>query len=337
MFIGKPRQQSKQLGAVDCGLCRKKTVNDVGLGDATQQEWGGQSTTGGMITKVAGMIAPPIQMIPGMSMVTKQLEKFGVSVNPMSLALAAMTGGMSMLPGISKLLGGMFKKATHMESCMKWWTDSNIRGMVAGRTPYPVDVIDPIIVMDRFVEASREYRLEHAKEAIEDVGVQSVLAGARSNINSILSTGTRKQKIGSAYVSQVRGYPDIMQAQCMSMPQGRAETGANIDPNMVGGVFEQMKDVAQQQEVEATTQAMNSAIEAAASGISGILAPYGRVASQKVEVIQMTREAGLVVGPRAFQLPVGVTGISKGGALVLTPGVSSNLVLTYTVGKPTRK
>lgn len=294
-----------------CGLCKKKTVNDVGLGDAIQQEWGGQSTTGGMVSQVASFMAPPIQMIPGFSQLQKIAEKTGFRTDPLNLALATnpVTGWMQLIPGFNKMIGGLFKKATHMESCMKWWTDENITGMIKGRMPYAIDVAQS------FPEASREYQINRARHVTDD-----------EQVVRLLDVPRRQKIMIAAFVSSVRAYPDLMQAQCAAMPQGRAETGVTFTESDLAPVWNGMKEAAQVSEYKRTLKA-----------IENILAPYAALVKQKTAMIQQTRQTGLVEGPKAFQLPTGVTGISKGGALIVTPGTSTNLVVNMTIGKSKRR
>jgi hypothetical protein len=285
---------SQRRGCVEC------SIDGVGLGEDPSYQ--GQSKTGQLISQGAGMYAHlmnPLLSIPGVS-------KIVGNINPLAMALAPMTGGLTLIPGFSKILGGLFKKATHFGDCMKWFNnENNIRGMVAGITPYGIDV------EESFPVASREYRLQHADSIATHPGVISAL-----------NVGTRQGRIANLFVSALRSNPELMQLQCAVQARSKGEdTGVDMSQNEVGQYWGQLKEGTRQQEyVDTIGMLMN------------ILASYQVVATKKIEVIQKTREAGLVTGSnKAFQLPEGVTSISKGGALVLDPSKNTNLVLDYGV------
>ena len=277
MYITTQKSNGKRLQ-------KPSRVNSAGLGAS---EYSGQSKTGEMLNTAAKFYNPLTSMLP-----IKSLPIIG-QLDPLTLSLAMATGGLSLMPGISKIIGGLFKKATHMESCMKWWSDSNIRSMV-NVSPYPVDVIQS------FPDESREYQLQHASSVTGDSSIQSLISGSGRIYN-----------IGTYYVSQVRANPDMMQASCASMPQGQAETHANINPADVNAAFDQMKEQARQQEYQDTI-----------TSIGRILSQYKRVIERKVAVVQQTRDTATI-----FKMPVGVTSITKGGALVLDPSKNTNLVI----------
>lgn len=265
-------------------LQKPRRVSSTGLGAS---EYSGTSKTGQMVQTIAPFYNPLMQILP-----IKSLPIIG-QLDPLSMSLAVATGGLTLMPGISKIIGGLFKKATHMESCMKWWSDSNIRGMV-NVSPYPVDVVSS------FPGESQEYQAQHASSVTGDSGIQS-----------LLSTSSRTYNIGTYYVSQVRANPDMMTASCASMPQGQAETHANINPSDVNVAFDQMKEQARQQEYQSVLQS-----------VGRVLAGYKRSVERKVAVVQQTRDTATV-----FKMPVGVTSITKGGALVLDPSKNTNLVI----------
>jgi len=345
------QSQQKGMGCVPCGLYKKKVVNDRGLGDLGDKVSDlekGYSAPKGVVGKTILPLVDQIAMQFGKATGTglivgmipqKIVKSVGIDVNPLSMALAAMTFGASLLPGVSKVLGkvfgifgGMFSHATHYGDCMKWqWNENNIRGMVSGIVPYPIDSIDPLTVLNRFPDANKEYRLERAVEFIENSSIKSILDKARSNIASILSNGVRQNKMGSIYISQVRSHPEVLEGACAVHAQSKGENmGISFSQSDIDQAFNQLKQVAQQIEYNNTLQEMNNVIEVTASAVGSVLSPYAGRMAQKIGVVQQTRQYGLVAGPQAFQLPIGVTGISKGGALVLTPGVSSNLTITMT-------
>jgi hypothetical protein len=158
----------------------------------------------------------------------------------------------------------MFAKATHMESCMKYWTDSNIRNMVTGIAPLPFDLGQV------FPLESREYYAEHAR----DVSTNPV-------VNNLLNISARQSKIADYFVQIVRSNSDIMQMQCMSMPQGRAETGySGPDP---APYWDQFKESAKQQELVVTAQA-----------IQNVLAPYAARVEKVVVKEMASRQENLL-------------------------------------------
>jgi hypothetical protein len=268
-----------------CKGCGENVVNGYGLGQepdvkAITKEYGGGKETGGqaaMAVKMAVTVA--LMFVPVVGWIAAAAINLPVIGGVADKILKPITGP----------IAKMFKKATHMESCMKWWTDSNIRSMMAGISPYPITE-----------DVKREYQLQHARPLV-------------------YNEGGRWNNMASIFVSKIRANPDIMQFQCATMPQGRAETKmTEADAVTAQQYLAQLKEAARQEEY------------------FNIAGNAGSVVEQKSVAVQQTREAGLVTGSKAFQLPEGVTSISKGGALVLGPGKSTNLILDYgLVGKST--
>ena len=287
MFITKTK--------ASCRSCKKQVVNDKGLGE---DEYQGTSKSGQLLTTAAGIYNPFVSMLP-----VSSIPVIG-KLNPAQMSLALVTGGITLIPGVSKLVGNLFKKATHMGDCMKWWNnENNIRGMVSGISPYPIDV------EQIFPEESREYQLQHARNVSGESGIQN-----------LLSTSSRRYQIGTYYIGGVRANPEIMQMSCLTQPNVQAEVGQRISASEVEPYFDQLKEQARQKEYYDTVES-----------IKRVLASYRMVVERKAVVVQKTREVAT-----AFQLPAGVTSISKGGALVITPGVSTNLVINRgLIGKST--
>jgi hypothetical protein len=287
-------RSNRRVGNLN-GVCARYMVNGIGLGE---DEYQGQSKTGQLLNTAAGFYNPLTTMLP-----MKSIPVIG-KLDPLSMSLAVASGGLTLIPGVSKIIGGLFKKATHMGDCMKWWNnESNIRGMVSNISPYPVDVNQV------FPEASYEYQSQHARNVMES-----------SEVRSVLAESSRRYQIGTYYVSGVRSNPDLMQMLCMTQPKVQEETGQQISASQVDPLFEQLKEQARQKEYQDTV-----------NSIGRILASYQRVVQRKVEVVQKTRERAV-----AFKAPEGVTSITKGGALVLTPGVSTNRVIDRgVIGKAT--
>jgi len=324
-----------------CKLCKKRVVNDIGLGDteSIDKEYRGESTTGSMIKSgtmtVAQMMSPGgqlLKMIPGMktdedptgallapmtfgaSMIPGMIpdsvmnpvkgitSKVGIDLNPAAMALAPLTFGASMLPGVSQIIGkishmfsGLFKKATHMGDCMKWWNDNNIRGMVGGIQPIPFDFYS--YMMKEFPQFLRQYQIKQADGTWASVGV-----------DSLLNTGNRRNRIASEYVWLVRENPQIMQAVCATQPNVIAQQGSSgISEREVSDMVEQMKEYAKQKEYSTI-----------AAQVDKLVAPFK--VKETWGAIVKSRNVNLVVPTEhgsQLRMPENIIGVSR-GALVMT-------------------
>ena len=172
------------------------------LGDKISKEYGSTDTKKQMIATAAATAA----------------------AGPYGWVVGAALMIASFIPGLNKVMGKLFKKATHMESCMRWWTDSNIRSM-AGRVkdssiPLYYHIEDPVFA-----------------------------AKYKSDMDNIVSS--RVGRLQDLFLSMVRSTPDIdslFRMQCASMPQGQKETKANIDPIYVASIWNMIRQSAQEQE-----------------------------------------------------------------------------------------
>ena len=257
---------------VTCKACYDKGLGAEGDGvdtKAIQKEYGGQSTA-----------AQPVMM--GVKLAaTVALLAIPVVGWAAALLLNVPIVGDTIMKPLMGPIAKMFKKATHMESCMKWWTESNIRGMASGLAPYAVSS-----------EIKREYRAQRSRDMVDN-------------------TSDRQNNIANIFTRLVRENPDIMAMQCATMPQGRGETGmTEADAIKVAGYWDQLKEAARQEEYQ---------------NFVGVL---GVVVEQKAAVVQESRSIATT-----FKLPTGVTSITKGGALVLMPGVSTNRIINYGVAQ----
>jgi hypothetical protein len=153
-------------------------------------------------------------------------------------------------------------------------------------------------------DIAHEYEIEHA---------QPISKTASFNESS------RRANLISIYTSAVWGQPDLMKLHCAVHAQSKGENyGVQYTMDQVSGYFDQIKQYAAQKEYQ---------------DLVGILAS---TVAQKTGIMQASRETGLITGgPKAFQLPTGVIGIS-GGAMLLSPSVNSNLVINLGVGAPTK-
>jgi len=285
MFITKPK--------TECRLCKKQVVNDIGLGQ--DEEYRGISRTGQTVTTVASVLSPPVQMIPGFNIISKVAKKVGVDLNPLSLSLATMTGGLTLLPGISKVIGGLFKKATHMGDCMKHWNgDEYLRSMGSSIQPYPFSFED--YMMKNFPQFLRQYQIKQADGSWARVGV-----------DRLLSNSNRRARIANVFVRLVRQNPDIMQAECATQPNVIAEIGKTIDRSIVDKVWAQIKEVAKQEEYMTIAQEVDR-----------LVAPFK--VKETWGAIVKSRSTGLIVPTEhgsQLQMPENIIGVKR-GALVMT-------------------
>lgn len=173
------------------------------LGDKISKEYGSTDTKKQMMaTAAATMEAGPYGWMVGAGLMIAQF-----------------------IPGLNKIMGGLFKKATHMESCMRWWTDSNIRSMSGGikdSMPLYYHLEDPVL--------AAKYKLD---------------------MNNIISS--RAGRLQDLFLNMVRSTPDIdslFKMQCASMPKGQKETKANIDPAYVASIWNSIRQNAQEQEYQ---------------------------------------------------------------------------------------
>ena len=171
-------------------MCKKKMVNDNGLGDKVSDLEKGYSAPKGVVGKEIIPLVSQVGMMFGKatgtglitSLVPKKIVKgAGIDVNPLSMMLAPMTFGVSLLPGVSQVLGkvfgvfsGMFSKATHFGDCMKFETDNNYVMYSLGGSiiVHAIKPPDPVNVEQSFPEISQEYYKAHLKKASE---IQEVL------------------------------------------------------------------------------------------------------------------------------------------------------------------
>lgn len=143
---------------------------------------------------------------------------------------------------IGKLLDtfGLFKKATHMGDCMKWWSDSNIKGMASGVEPYSFDFND--YMMKNFPQFLKRYQTMQADGTWANVGV-----------DRLLSSTNRRARVGRIFLRIVRQNPDVMTLQCAV--RERAETGyTGYTQSQVDDIWGQIKEAARQEEYSTIAQ-----------------------------------------------------------------------------------
>lgn len=322
--------KKSQIGVLQkpCKMCGN------GLGDAIQQEYGGQSKTGKTVLPVVTQIATMFGQGTGTGLITSVIPKgvlksAGIDINPASLVLAPMTFGASMLPGVSKLLGkvfnvfgDMFKKATHMESCMKGWDDGGIRGIAAGVVPYPVsfDFNFEQYMMKNFPQFLRQYQILQAGGQWASVGVDTYLNRMK---NKVLNMANRRRKIQDIFLRIVRENPDIMKLECVSLPKGRAETGYQGEG--AGLYWENFREAARQEEYGMIVKEVNNI----PGEIDRLVSPFK--AKETWGEIVRSRNTGLIVPIEQggqLRMPENIVGVSR-GAFVMT--------LKTPQGQPIRK
>lgn len=284
-------------------------LDSRGLGDVDTKvidaEYRGTTKTGETVVPIVGQVSEMIGKATGTGLIVGMLPKgitksLGIDMNPASLLLSPMTFGASLLPGVSDILGkafnvfgGMFKKATHMGDCMKWWSDSNIRGMIAGVDPY--SFIFEEYMKKEFPQFVRQYQMMQASGEWGSVGIDSLL-----NVNN------RRNKIQSLFVTLVRQNPDIMTLQCAV--QERNETGyTGHTQAQVQEYWSVLKEYARQQEYQSVVQEVDR-----------LLAPF-RVKQQWTAIVA-SRKSNLLVqreGAEKLAMPDNIIGVRR-GALVMT-------------------
>jgi hypothetical protein len=291
-----------------CKLCRKDALGREPLnGDRLgADEYKGVSKTGQAVYQGAGIysnLMNPFQQlykfIPGVSKIT-------AGMNPLALALAPMTGGLTLIPGISNIFGNMFSKATHMGDCMKWWSDSNIRGMAAGVEPYAFDFHD--YMMHEFPQFLRQYQVMQAGGEWAKVGIDSLIGGV-----------SRRGRISNIFLRLVRSNPDLMTLQCAV--RERAETGfTQFNQAQVDEIWAAARESARQEEYVNMVKEVDARLE-----------PY-KVKERWAQIVQ-SRSQNLVVkkeeGGQLFA-PKDVIGVRRGTfTQVLKTGQTSSKPVTF--------
>lgn len=206
-----------------------------------------------------------------------------------------ITGLIVKIPVVGKVFKKIFGgKATHMESCMKWFTDSNIMG-IAGNTVTPISTIALVYVSD---DPAR-------------------MAKYKSDLEALTNIATRQQRMRSIFLQSVRSMPginDLFKMQCASMPKGQKETKANINPADVAAIWEQFRQYAMDVEYQETWTKVNAI-----------------VTERRKELVKLKRAESTYFLPASTKPGVvaptggytkGVIGVTEGGATILSVGPS---------------
>lgn len=176
---------------------------------------------------------------------------------PSSKELREMYGGMKEIPVvsqvfsfataipvvgnvISKVFGGMFKKATKMESCMKWWTSSNLYNWG------PSDVI-PIdldrVFNDIFGKLQLQYKISF------DVFSKVVKRDLKNEVIGFTDKNARLNRAKAIFIGMAYANSDMFRIQCAA--QHRDETGAPPELlDQVTRMWNQMREAAKQKEFD---------------------------------------------------------------------------------------
>ncbi len=165
----------------------------------------------------------------------------------------------------NSIIGGIFKKATKMESCMKWWTYSNLYNIG------PSDVI-PINVDEMMKKLPVQYQFSY------DI--------IKRNLVGLFDKAGRLNRARAIFVNLAYANSDIFQAQCVA--QHRDETGA--PPEMlaqVGRVWDAMREVAKQQEYNQTFDEFEKKVEGLVSSMVAV--------SERGKVYKKAITAGKIV------------------------------------------
>lgn len=226
----------------------RSPLNGIGLGDAIQEEWGGTNEAGKVYQTVAPMLSRPgtpsgqeidaaykanVLNAPNTNLLASNMPAFTTNLLDIArlapipgigkfkgeietavragMAIVSFGASEALRPLISiagKVLGGLFKKATHMESCMKIWTDSYIRGMAAGVQPYPFSFES--YMMEHFPQFKRQYEVMQVGGEWRNTG-----------IDQMITVASRHGRIASHFLRLVKQYPDIMKVECLIHPSSQ--------------------------------------------------------------------------------------------------------------------
>lgn len=266
-------------------------------------------------------------MIPGMIPSTvmdpmkSTASKVGIDMNPAAMALTFIpaVGMVALLPGVSQIIGkisnmfgGMFKKATHMGDCMKWFNNvDNIRRKGEGVQPYPIEQVFSFeeYMMKNFPQFLRQYQIMQAGGQWASVGVEAYL----TKVKHETSIYVRRQKIQDIFVRLVQENSQIMQLQCAVQHSGESgytgHTQAQVDE-----IWNSLKEAARQEEYHTT----NKLIDNIPVRIDALVAPFK--VKETWGAIVKSRNANLIIPTEhgsQLRMPDNVIGVSR-GALVMT-------------------
>lgn len=164
-----------------------------------------------------------------------------------------------------KVFGGMFKKATKMESCMKWWTYENISSI----GPSSIIPIDIEFLLKR---APIQYRFAY------DI--------IKRDINRYvdLSVSGRTRRMKDIFVNlahEANQQMDLFKVQCAA--QHRDETNAPPELiNQVAQVWDSLREEARNREYNETFDKLEQAIERLAKPMVQIQ-ERGKIYSQSIK------------------------------------------------------
>ena len=167
---------------------------------------------------------------------------------------ALLTGGLTLIPiigpmigkilsPITGIIGGLFKKATHMGDCMKWWNnENNIRGMASGVQPLPIS-------LDQFYSNLYKNMDRAMRQRFDERQAKGDIFGT----DSLLNIGMRQRNVVNNFLAQMRANPEIKQMACLSQPNVQRETGQyDITPAYIESIFSQFRQQAQEAEYNQT-------------------------------------------------------------------------------------
>lgn len=166
-------------------------------------------------------------------------EGLGVDVGTISTALqVAFPLQAFNISLFNKIFGGMFAKATKMESCLKWWSDSNLRSIAGGR-------VVPISLEDIY----RQYPQYRSLFSV----LQTNVGGDFLGLKHLIDVGSRMYKMQSHFVRfarQANSEMDLFVAQCAA--QHRDETGVPFTQEQIAPIWESLREQARQMEYNET-------------------------------------------------------------------------------------
>ncbi len=309
----------------------RSILNGVGLGEdidtrAIDKEYRGATNTGQTVVPLVSQVFDMFGKATGTGLIVgmvpgKLTKSVGIDVNPASLVLAPVTFGASLLPGVSQVLGkvfnvfgGLFKKATHMGDCMKWWqNESNLRSAIGGIQPIPMtlDFSFESHMMKNYPQFLRQYQILRAGGQWESVGVDRYLDSVRGRLNA----SARYGRLVDTFIQLMRENSDIMKADCATQQNIIAQQGdTGILRSDVMQIIEAVRQYARQREYEIT---MNE-ISKVGAEIDRLVSPF-KVKETWGEIVR-SREKNLLVKREQganLAIPGDVIAI-KNGAFVMS-------------------
>jgi hypothetical protein len=152
--------------------------------------------------------------------------------------LAALNFEIPIVGGfLKKAFGGLFKKATKMESCMKWWSDDNLRSIAGSVKPISLDD-----VYRQYPQYSQLFSVLRASGGGDFLGLRQ-----------LISSGARVYKMQNyfiQYARQANAENNLFEVYCAA--QHRDETGVPFTTDVLAPIWQSIREAASQREYDET-------------------------------------------------------------------------------------